>query len=133
MTTVIFLQVWSYVHMKPGYFASRSGNSKDNIFHINTSSRDEKRPILINFFTYNNKRHACFFNILKNQPTRAAWKKILSKFTNILKSICTWIHSSNFQWGIASILLATKQCIQNIAYNLREGDCKKSFAWLLFW
>ena len=75
---------------------------------------------------YNNKRHAWFFNILKNQPTRAAWKNFLSIFTNILKSICTWIHTSNSQWGFASTLLAIKRCIQNIANNLREDDFKKS-------
>ena len=33
--------------MKSGCFSSRPGNSKDNIFHINTSSREEKRPALI--------------------------------------------------------------------------------------
>ena len=35
--------------MKPGRFVSRPGNSKINIFYINTSFRDEKRPALINF------------------------------------------------------------------------------------
>ena len=35
--------------MKSGRFASRPGNSKDNICYINTSSGDEKRPALINF------------------------------------------------------------------------------------
>ena len=47
--------------MKPGRFSSRPGqagsclfkagsqHSRDNIFLINTSSRDEKRPALVNF------------------------------------------------------------------------------------
>ena len=37
-----------------------------------------------------------FFNVLslKRQPTKAAWKKSLPKFTNIYRKICTWTHSS---------------------------------------
>ena len=45
---------------------------------------------------YNNERRFCTFNILKKQPTRAAWKKILpnklihsSKRTRLLKIIST--------------------------------------------
>ena len=52
---------------------------------------------------------------------------------NLQTSICTWIHSSNFQWSFAGIFLETKKCFQNIAYNLWEKDCKKSCAWQLFW
>ena len=42
----------SYVYIKPGYIASRPGNSKGNMFHISTSSRNKKRPDLINFSLY---------------------------------------------------------------------------------
>ena len=36
---------------------------------------------------HNNKRRACSLNVFKKQPTRAAGKKILTKFTNVLKYI----------------------------------------------
>ena len=61
-----FFIIFFYVYIKPGRFLSRSGwvesrlfkagsrHSRDNISHINTSSRDEKRPTLIFLEMYSN-------------------------------------------------------------------------------
>ena len=125
-TTLISLQVCSYVYMKPGCFASRPGNSKDNVFHINTSSRNEKRPALINF-----SLHIIINGMLVSFTfLRISLPELPGK--RLSQSICTWIHSSNFQWSFTSILLAIKRCIQNIANNIREDNWKKSSEWLLF-
>ena len=72
-----------FIQSRPGEVVSR--RSGDNVFRISTWYQDGKRPALLDFsFTYNNKRRACLFNILKKQPTRVAGAKILLKFTNIL-------------------------------------------------
>lgn len=62
--------------------------------------RNEYLPFLINVFInflYINKRNACLFSVLMKQSTRGTWKMILPQSTNILKSMCTWIHSSKQQ------------------------------------
>ena len=55
-----------------------SQHNRDNIFHINTSFRYEKRSTLIfHEINRNCKTRSCLFNILslKKQPTRTAKKK----------------------------------------------------------
>ena len=71
------------------WFKAGSRHSRDNIFHKNTLSQDEKRPAVILLEMYSNcKKRPCLFNILslKKQPPRAVSRKILSKFLNILKT-----------------------------------------------
>ena len=95
--------------MKLGCFLSRpdkvgsclfkvgSWHDQDNIFHINTSSQYENLLALMFLEMYSNcKTRSYLFNnlSLKKQPTRAACKKSLPKFSNILKRICTQIYSS---------------------------------------
>ena len=47
-------------------FKTKSRYSRGNIFHENTSFRDEKRPALINFsLCASNKKRAYLFNTLK--------------------------------------------------------------------
>ena len=58
--------------------------NQDNIFHIRTSSWDEKRPTLLKCFF---QRRTCLSNILKEQPNRATGKKIPSKHRNLLKRL----------------------------------------------
>ena len=70
-----------------------SRHNRDNIFHIYTSSWDEKRPALIFLEIYFKLQNTLFivsFFPLKNSQL----KKVLPKFLNILKRICAWIHSS---------------------------------------
>ena len=55
---------------------TRSRYSRDNILHINPSSRDEKRLTVLN---------SSLKNALKKQPTSVAAQKILPKYTNTLK------------------------------------------------
>ena len=81
----------------------------------------------------------CLYNILKKQPTRAAEKKILPKYTDISKFLYIWIHSSK-QKKLLKITSSSvvflrarptwQQCIQNIHNNLREvGYKKRSYFW----
>ena len=62
--------------MKQGY--------RHTIFSI-CSSRDEKRPALINFYLYIIYIRSCLFNILMKQLTRAVRKKILPKVDEHIK------------------------------------------------
>ena len=94
---------------------------------------------------HNNKTRTCPLNILtfgflfsegslgrnglKKQPTRAARKKILSKFMNIFKKICTWIHSSKpathlNQRSFSRILHTRRQYVLRIFNNFRQTDYK---------
>ena len=60
----------------------RNRHSRGNIFQVSTSFQNEKRLALL-YFSF--KRRAGLFNIIKKKPTKATGKKILPKFTNILK------------------------------------------------
>ena len=88
--------------------------------------RDEKRPALLNF-SFFFERRAFLFNILTKQSTRAAGKKIHLKFMNILKYTNSQQRTNKvtkndlFQCNFRT-LLKWQQCIQNISNNLREAD-----------
>ena len=139
--------------MKPGHFSSRPGqvgsrmfkawsrHSQENIFHINTSSRNENHPALLNFSLYNNsKRRACCLTFLRSSQTKLLEKKILSKFKNIIKylnmnsqqQMNKITKNDLFKCGFLRTLLTWQQCIQNIPNNLREADWKEGSAWLFF-
>ena len=70
------------------------------------------------------------FNILKKQSNKAAGKKILSKFKNIIKylnmnsqqQMNKITKNDLFKCGFLRTLLTWQQCIQNIPNNLREAD-----------
>ena len=73
---------------------------------------------------------------LKNQPTRAAWKKIFPKFGNIIKRVCTLIHYSKLtkllKWS-PSMSFFSNPSYEARSYweyfqQRRETDCKISSA-----
>ena len=89
-------------------------------------SRDEKRPALLNF-SFFFERRACLFNILTKESTRGAGKKIYLKFMKILQYTNSQQRTNKitkndlFQCNFRT-LLKWQQCIQNISNNLREAD-----------
>lgn len=74
-------------------------HSWDYIFKINVLSQDGKRPACLNIYLnlQNYKTRSCLFMILSlnKQPTRANWKKIHPKWSNILRRISAWTHPSS--------------------------------------
>ena len=81
--------------MKPGRFSSSpdqagcrlfktgSHHCRDNTFHINPSSQNEKSPALLNFSL---KDAFVCLTSFKKEPTRAVGEiKIIPKLTNMLK------------------------------------------------
>lgn len=79
-----------HVYMKLGHFSSCLGGvvsrcNREDIFYVNTSSRNEKRSNCF-YYTFTS---ACLLKSLsvKKQPNITTWNLILTKFTGLLKNL----------------------------------------------